>query len=176
MEYIKVRFDFLYVERGRFYRTFLVKDDTNLNALSVAFLKSVHADFDHIYQIIDKKQKRYYVFCPEYDEERDLSENFLYQLSDSFIFEYDMGEGWKFKVHQFKKKVEYNSTNSIILIDGKGQCIFKNNIRGLCAYLAGHVDGDCTDEDILPWNYTFSKMSDFDLPLDIEALNSLISK
>ncbi len=176
MEYIKVRFDFLYTERGRFYRTFLVKEDTNLNALCVAFLKSVHSDFDHIYQIIDKKKKRYYAFYPEYDEERDLSKSHLHQLSDSFIFEYDMGDGWKFKTHQFKKKVECDSSKSIILIDGKGQCIFEDNIRGLCAYLAGRVDGDCTDEDILPCNYAFSKISDFDLPLDIEALNNIISK
>lgn len=64
-----------------------------------------------------------------------------------------MGDGYKFRVHQYKNLVEHESDKDIILIDGKGQCIFEDNIFALCNYLDGYFDGYSTDEDYLPWNY-----------------------
>lgn len=126
-----------------------------------------------------------YVMAPfmetQYERYRYSGNYHLSDLPDKFIFEYDTGDGWEFDCKKYKEKVKIESTKDIILIEGKGQGIWEDNVYTLQALFAGEIDPDSTLEDeengiYKPWNFDIDKYGDFDKPLNIETENKALDK
>ena len=180
MEYTKIRLDFKYAEKGRFYRTVLVRSDLDLKSIGTAFVYALGGTLEHCF-LYRSKGVSYFPYewiedfynienCLPYEEAS------LDDLSDTFSFEYDTGDGWDFVCKKYKRKVNLDSERVIIVLEGAGMGIWEDNIGTLYTYLEGEIDKDYDGEDeergiYKPWNFDIDKYSEFDNPLDIEALN-----
>lgn len=73
-----------------------------------------------------------------------------------------------------------NIKKKIIVLEGKGQGIWEDNISSLYALFEGKINPNCSKDEYKgyykPWNYSIVKFGDFDLPLDVEALNIELQK
>ena len=177
MNYKKIRLDFKYCERGRFFRTILVAEDINLVNLGCAIVAAFNGEFEHFFTF--EKGRTQYV--PKsfgqwgtYDE-KFLNDYTLEVLGDSFTFTYDMGDNYEFKAKVYKKiyELEPEDGEEVLLIDGAGQGIWEDNICSLIAYLDGDIDPElsesCEEEGIfLPWNFDNETFGDFDKAFDID--------
>jgi len=184
MIYTKIRVDFKYGPKGRFYRVILVKEDINLFNLGVGLGLALGAEFEHCFLITERNINEEYVMAvfmedpmPSY---RYLANYTLNDLDDEFCYEYDTGDGWDFICKKYKRKVELDSKNDIIVLEGAGQGIWEDNIRSLYALFSGEInpleDHENEDKGIyFPWNFEIEKFGDFDMPLDIEVLNQNIN-
>lgn len=178
MTYTKIRMDFYESPtKNRFYRVVLVKGDPDLFKLSVLLLTSVKAEFEHCFLIHAGEDISYvmasFMEDPMYGYKY-LRRYHLSNLPDKFVLEYDTGDGWEFNCRRYKKTVELDSEDDIILLEGAGYGIMEDNIHTLYEYFRGNVSpSSSTDHpDIgcyLP--YRFETYGDFDLPLDIEEEN-----
>lgn len=184
MLYTKIRMDFKYAEKGRFYRVLLIKGNPDLLKLGVALGDAVSVAFEHCFLITCNKRATCYVMAPFMEEPLPgyclLSSHSLDELPEEFDFEYDTGDGWDFHCKRYKKQVEMDSAQDLILLEGAGLGVWEDNIRTLYAYLSGELPGDA-EEDFdkgyaKPWNMEINHFSDFDLPLDIKKLNKRLSK
>lgn len=182
-KYTKIRLDFKYGPKNRFYRTILVKGNPDLFKLCVSFATSLGATFEHCF-LIRCKDKIEYVMAAFMQEPiegyRYLRKYHLSDLPDSFSFEYDTGDGWDFQCKKYKKEVENKSNTDLVLLEGQGQGIWEDNIVSLYALFNGEMSPDFDGEDeekgiFKPWNFVISKYSDFDLPLNIEEINESLS-
>lgn len=61
MAYTKIRLDFEYGPKGRFYRVVLVKGNPDLYRLGVYFGSALGATFEHAFMITSKKRDVSYV-------------------------------------------------------------------------------------------------------------------
>lgn len=183
MKYTKIRLDFKHGPRNRFYRTILVKGDPDLFKVCVSFATLLGATFEHCF-LIRCKDRIQYVMAAFMQEPirgyRYLRKYFLSDLPDSFSFEYDTGDGWEFQCKKYKKGVENKSNNRLILLEGKGQGIWEDNISSLHALFSGEICPDFDGEDekkfiFKPWNFQISKYGDFDLPLNIDEINKTLN-
>ena len=186
--YIKIRADFKYAQKGRFYRTFLVQDDINLGVLGDLIVNIFGGTLEHffLYRLEDTTlipsswleewnslggRRKYDIF----------KNKTIKDLPEKFIFEYDTGDGWDFdcKIYKMSVTKELSNDEDIptgFVLDGKGQGIWEDNISTLYAYLNGEIDKDFDGEDeqkgfYKPWNFDIKKYSEFDNPIDIEELN-----
>lgn len=169
MRYKKIRLDFKYCERGRFYRTLLVKEDLNLVNLGCAIVVAFNGAFEHEFlfnikglSFLPKSFLEYHMSDDEY-----MGDYNLEALGDSFNFTYDTGDGWDFKGKVYKRIVELDNEEEVVLIDGAGQGIWEDNIHSLDAYLNGEIDDEYNPyeddaEYTLPWNLECDCFSDFD--------------
>ena len=184
MIYTKIRADFKYGPKGRFYRVILVKEDINLYNLGVGLGLALGAEFEHCFLITEGNINKEYVMAafmvdpmPSY---KYLANYTLNDLGDKFCYEYDNGDGWDFICKKYKRKVELDSKKDIIVLEGAGQGIWEDNIGSLYALFSGEINPleDHEDEDkgiYFPWNFEIEKFGDFDMPLDIEKLNQDIN-
>lgn len=183
MLYTKIRLDFKYGPKNRFYRVVLIKGNPDLFKLGVALLTSLEATFEHCFLITHKGVS--YVMAPFMEDPLDgykyLGKYHLSDLPMNFNLEYDTGDGWDFKCKKYEEKVELKSKKTIILLEGKGQGIWEDNIHSLYALFEGEIDKDFDKEDeekgiYKPWNFEIDKFGDFDLALDINEINETLDK
>ena len=187
IKYIKIRADFKYAKKGRFYRTFLVREDIGLGELGELIVNIFGGTLEHffLYRLKDKS----YLPSSWVDEwnylGRHINEPFkdksINDLPDSFMFVYDTGDGWDFDCKKYKQIVtkiikDDEDIPTGFVLDGKGMGIWEDNIRSLYAYFDGEIDKDYNQEDenrgiYKPWNFQIDKYSEFDNPIDIEELN-----
>lgn len=169
MIYKKIRMDFRDCKE-RFYRVLLVREDVNLVELGCIMCTAVKAQFEHLF-LFHKKKTDYVpeAFLDDWqlDEWLPMNRYKLADLGDTFVFEYDTGDGWEFNCKVYKKAVEKPGKQYAYLLDGKGQGIWEDNIYSLWKYLDGEVDPDSGEENeeegiYLPWNFENEKYSDFD--------------
>lgn len=184
MIYTKIRLDFKYGPKERFYRTVLVKNDINLFDLCIGFCLILRAEFEHCFLITERNNNKEYVMAPFMESPlpgyKYLGNYSLKDLADTFSFEYDTGEGWDFLCKKYKKEVSLNSKKEFIIIDGAGMGIFEDNISSLYALLNDKIDslsGESDEEHgyYLPWNLPITKYGEFDEPLDIDELNDMLA-
>lgn len=168
-------------EPKRFYRQMYIRQDLDLFTLGVAILTALGATFEHYFMYIAGRKR----YLPENFEEYDIEEEvfmsnfFLLDLPQKFLLEYDTGDGWDFEVSVSPTPYVIRSREFAMIIKGAGQGIWEDNICALYAYFSGRVNGETVaeDEDLgvyPPWNFSIEKYSDFDNPLDIDALNDTL--
>ena len=185
MIYTKIRLDFEYGPKGRFYRVVLVNSDIDLFKLGIAFGVALGATFEHTFMFTANRKKDNYVDAsimenPIYGDKY-LGNHYLRELPNIFHYCYDFGDGWDFYCKKYKKTYEINSKKELIILEGSGQGIWEDEICSLWAYFEGDVSPDETEDNeemgiYKPWNYSINKFSDFDLPLDIDELNKIFDK
>lgn len=184
MLYRKIKLNFKYGPMDRFYRSVLIKGNPNLLELGTYFATLVGTAIEHCFLITCGK-KVSYVMAPFMEDPDDNYKYLLnYSLDDlpsKFCFEYDTGEGWDFDCTVYKLPIEMDSNKNIILLDGKGQGVWEDNIGSLYALFDGEIDPECTEEDddrgiYKPWNYGIEKFGDFDKPLNIEEINENLNQ
>ena len=111
MTYTKIRLDFKYGPKNRFYRVVLIKGNPDLFKLCVELGTAVGAAFEHCFLITCKRREVHYVMAPFMEEPLDgykyLRNYHLNDLPDSFDFEYDTGDGWDFSCKRYKKIIEF---------------------------------------------------------------------
>lgn len=61
IKYIKIRADFKYAEKGRFYRTFLVKDDADLGTLGELIVDIFGGTLEHFFLYKTKENNIYHL-------------------------------------------------------------------------------------------------------------------
>lgn len=180
MEYVKIRADFKYAEKGRFYRTVLVPKGIGLFELGCHLVHVFEGTLEHCFLFTYRRTQ----FVPAAFLEEDLGiskwlwmgQYTIDDLPDTFDFEYDTGDGWDFRCKKYKRTVtregEDEELPRIIILEGAGQGIWEDNIGTLYAYLAGELDPNSYDEDpengiYHPWNVSLDCWGDFDKPLDM---------
>ncbi len=190
MEYIKIRADFKYAEKGRLYRVFLVPKGMGLFELGCHIVSAFRGTLEHCFLYVHNKTE----FVPA----AFMEDSFpgikslwmgLYDVEDlpgTFEFHYDTGDGWDFCCKKYKRTVNanYKGNPRIIVLEGAGQGIWEDNIGTLYNYFCGLLDPDAEaieyedDEHAfyLPWNVTIEKWGDFDAPLDKSTFLSLEDK
>ncbi len=187
MEFKKVRLDFKYTNKGRFYRLLLVPSHTKLNDLGCIFVEAFHGTMEHCF--LFKSHNTSYE--PAYFLESFVSNDSVYMnhytiedLGEEFVFCYDTGDCWDFDCQVYKDSVFLDTEDTLVLLDGAGQGIWEDNIGTLYAYFEGKIPHDfkCEDEENFiykPWNVYIDKYSDFDNQLNIdeenENLNDLVN-
>lgn len=180
MEYIKIRADFKYAEKGRLYRTFLVAKDMGLFELGCHIVSALNGTMEHCF--LFRHGKTEMVQAP-FMEDPFPGIKFLWMgqyrvedLPERFDFEYDTGDGWYFCCKKYKKTVvaSFDSSPRIVILEGAGQGIWEDNIGTLYAYFDGMLDPNAKAEQFedeengyyLPWNVSIEKWGDYDAPLD----------
>ena len=190
MKYIKIRADFKYAKRGRFFRTVLVREDATMEELGEFLIEMFGGTFEHMFLFIKEKERIEYVH-PSWLKEDSFGfyKQYSYrdrpftELGDSFVLCYDTGDGWDFKckVYRTTKDIPFDDEEDIcfgFVLNGAGMGIWEDNIRSLMAYLDGEIPEDFSGEDeenciYKPWNFDIEKYSEFDNPIDIEDLNEM---
>ena len=180
--YIKIKASYKQA-KDRLNRTILVRPDIDLVELGCILCTVFGAELAHPFLFRCKDEQ----FVPgmlfdEFalaDDEFLLEESDLDDLDDTFTFLYNFGDEWSFACRKYKRETILRDTRKVIVVDGKGQGLWEDNRYGFDAYLSGMVDpeSDEPDESLgvsLPWNLSLTKYSDFDLPLDISALQMLL--
>lgn len=121
MLYNKVRVDFKYGPRGRFYRVFLVREGINLFNFCIGLGIMLGCEFEHCFFIRDSKEREY-IMAPFFEDlfgdvdSRYLRNYTLNALPDEFEFDYDTGDGWDFFCKRYKNLVTKNSDQDFILL------------------------------------------------------------
>ena len=161
-----------------FYRVIAVAGDPSLYQLGVIIGKSIRCWFEHMF-LFRNKAATYWpdMYCEEYDDEP-MSLNYLSDLGDKFVYEYDTGEGYEFECTVLKKKYYDNEDedSGIIakVIEGTGQGIFENDHGTLWSILDNEADleNPLEEDDIhAPMNMEeFEKLGDFFKPLDFDEM------
>ena len=184
-QYLKIRADFKYAEKGRFYRTILVKENIPLGELGELLVDIFGGTMEHFFMFQTKEKSFIPTSWMDYGWDKKTSyplvAKTISDLGDRFIFTYDTGDGWDFDCKIYKKAVvkEIEEDEDIptgFVLDGKGMGIWEDNIASLYAYLKGEIDKDYCEEDeergiYKPWNFEINKYSEFDNPIDLEELN-----
>jgi hypothetical protein len=187
MKYIKIRLDFKYAERGRFYRTILVREDATLDSLGELFVDILGGTHEHMFMFTSKNISYVHPswvedsFFPEKTKSYDGIS--FKELGNSFLFTYDTGDGYDFncKVYKYSKDIPFEDEEEVcfgFVLDGKGMGIWEDNIHSLIAYLSGEIpaEQDKDDEEkgyYKPWNFDIERFGEFDNPIDIEELNEI---
>ena len=180
MPYVKIRFDFEYCEKDRFFRTLLVKKNLNLLSFGIAIVKAFKGELTHSFTF-DTKEISY---IPPYFEytgngEKYMQDYTVEDLGKKFTFCYDLGECWYFKAKVYSKEIDevYKDGNGeeqeVVLIDGVGQGIWEDNKETFVKYLKGEIEpNSCKENEKLgiykPWNFKIKKFSDFDTKFNLE--------
>ena len=187
VKYLKIRADFKYAKKGRFYRTFLVRDDIGLGELGELIVEIFGGTMEHFFMYRTKDKS--YIPSSWMEQWNTLGstrnepfkDKTILDLPETFMFIYDTGDGWDFDCKIYKQIVTKNIDDEDdvptgFVLDAKGMGIWEDNIRSLYAYIDGEIDKDYSEEDeergiYKPWNFDINKYSEFDDPVDIEELN-----
>ena len=113
VNYIKIRADFKYATKGRFFRTFLVREDIGLGELGELIVDIFGGTMEHFFMYSTKEKS--YIPSSWIDNWDDMSthqhESFknknIKDLPNNFIFIYDTGDGWDFdcKIYKVKSRI-----------------------------------------------------------------------
>lgn len=180
-KYRKLRFDYKYGPKNRFYRVVLVKGNPNLFKLGVALLTSVGATFEHcfLFRVEDESDYDTCYVMANFMEDPIPGYKYLgnYKLNDlpnQFILQYDTGDCWDFDCVLEDEVHDLNShEEDILVLEAVGQGIWEDNSYSLQAYFEGNIDPNLTMEELedkgilLPWNFDIRKFSSFDKPISI---------
>ena len=186
-KYFKIRADFKYANKGRFYRTFLVREDIGLGELGEFIVDIFGGTMEHFF-LYRTKEKSYIPssWIEQWNEfgsirQEPFKDKTIKDLPEQFMFIYDTGDGWDFDCKIYKqigvKTVDDDEEIPTgFVLEAKGMGIWEDNIGSLYAYLEGEIDKDYNEEDedrgiYKPWNFEIDKYSEFDDPIDIEELN-----
>lgn len=186
-KYFKIRADFKYANKGRFYRTFLVREDIGLGELGEFIVDIFGGTMEHFF-LYRTKEKSYIPssWIEQWDEfgsirQEPFKDKTIKDLPEQFMFIYDTGDGWDFDCKIYKRIVvktvdDDEEIPTGFVLEAKGMGIWEDNIGSLYAYLEGEIDKDYNEEDedrgiYKPWNFEIDKYSEFDDPIDIEELN-----
>ena len=186
-KYFKIRADFKYANKGRFYRTFLVREDIGLGELGEFIVDIFGGTMEHFF-LYRTKEKSYIPssWMEQWDEfgsirQEPFKDKTIKDLPEQFMFIYDTGDGWDFDCKIYKRIVvktvdDDEEIPTGFVLEAKGMGIWEDNIGSLYAYLEGEIDKDYNEEDedrgmYKPWNFEIDKYSDFDDPINIEELN-----
>ena len=186
-KYFKIRADFKYANKGRFYRTFLVREDIGLGELGEFIVDIFGGTMEHFF-LYRTKEKSYIPssWIEQWDEfgsirQEPFKDKTIKDLPEQFMFIYDTGDGWDFDCKIYKRIVvktvdDDEEIPTGFVLEAKGMGIWEDNIGSLYAYLEGEIDKDYNEEDedrgiYKPWNFDIKKYSEFDDPVDIEELN-----
>ena len=187
VNYLKIRADFKYAAKGRFYRVFLIRENTNLGELGEFMVDILGGAFEH-YFLFKSKDLSFVpsTWVDDWNCFRICATSFkdktIEDLGDNFMFLYDTGDGWDFNCKVYKRKITKEVDEDGIpfgfVLDAKGMGIWEDNIGSLYSYLNGEISKDYNQEDeergiYKPWNYDIDKYSEFDDPVDIEDLNDI---
>ena len=187
VKYYKLRADFKYTTKGRFYRTFLVREDIGLGELGELIVNIFGGSMEHFF-MYHTGEKAYIPssWMDQWDNfarrpHESFKDKTIIDLPERFMFIYDTGDGWDFDCKIYKQMVtkSFEDDEEVptgYVLDGKGMGIWEDNIRTLFAYFEGEIDKDYNQEDedrgiFKPWNFDINKYSEFDDPIDIEELN-----
>lgn len=191
IRYIKIRADFRYTKKGRFFRTFLIREDIGLGELGEFIVYIFGGTMEHyfMYHTIDKS----YIpssWVEQWDalggkrKHEPFIDHIVNDLPEKFIFIYDTGDGWDFDCKMYRNTItkSYKDDEYIpmgFVLDGKGMGIWEDNISTLYMHLDGEIDKDYSKEDkekgiYKPWNFKIKKYSEFDGPINIDELNKRI--
>ena len=186
-KYFKIRADFKYANKGRFYRTFLVREDIGLGELGEFIVDIFGGTMEHFF-LYRTKEKSYIPssWIEQWNEfgsirHEPFKDKTIKDLPEQFMFIYDTGDGWDFDCKIYKRIVvktvdDEEETPTGFVLEAKGMGIWEDNIGSLYAYLEGEIDKNYNEEDedrgiYKPWNFEIDKYSEFDDPIDIEELN-----
>ena len=186
-KYFKIRADFKYANKGRFYRTFLVREDIGLGELGEFIVDIFGGTMEHFF-LYRTKEKSYIPssWIEQWNEfgsirQEPFKDKTIKDLPEQFMFIYDTGDGWDFDCKIYKQIVvktvdDDEEIPTGFVLEAKGMGIWEDNIGSLYAYLEGEIDKDYNEEDedrgiYKPWNFEIDKYSEFDDPIDIEELN-----
>ena len=183
MDYFKLRIAFVDIDvKDRFYRVLLIKDDIDLFKLGVIIALSFNASFSHSFYIEDENDISYKKISSieeKNDKEKCLLSYYYHDLSDSFKFFYCSGEGYAFNCTK-EGIIDYPSDKEFILIEGKGQGIWEDDISALHALFDGKIKPRDKEKKKspykLPWNFDNKYFGDFDMPLDISNINNTLNE
>lgn len=193
MKYLKLRLDFKYAEKGRFYRVVLVRRGLSLRTLGCYLVEALGGTLEHMFLYWDKNIQ--YIDESRMDEdsifgsihsiiERDYTKYTIDDLPQHFEFDYDTGDGYDFNVTKYKREVELDDEEyediPLVILEGKGQGIWEDHIGTLYALFNGELDPNSIDPNeeegyYPPWNYKIEKYGDFDNELNIEEENERLS-
>lgn len=187
MKYQKLKLEFKYGPKGKFYRVVLVRKGLTLRTLGCYLVEALGGELEHMFLYKDKNNHYEdetwvgdFLFMHTRIKEFDYTKYTLDDLSQHFDFCYDTGDGYDFKCTRYKKEVEMDdeeySNKPLIILEGKGQGIWEDNICTLYDLFNGKIDPNLNHEIeekgiYFPWNHQINKFGDFDEPLDIEDLN-----
>ena len=161
----------------KLFRLFYIRQDISLDHFAVILQRLFEMGDEHLWCFKDKKHR--YVTDRElyaaWDECSLLSEARFSNLPEKSVFEYDYGEGWEFEVRKYKKTIEKDTDDNILMKEAAGAGIFEDNRYTLEAYLSGEADPNMRTDDeneglYMPWNMELEKLGDFDAPADLEYL------
>ena len=168
----------------RFYRILAVREDIDLCDLGAVIGLSINCWFEHVYYF--KCRSKDVCYVPDVwmkdtwtDIDHPMSKATIDDLTEKFIYEYDMGEGWEFdcRILKTKYKAEFNTKDAPLgfVIEGKGAGIFENDHHTFWRYLAGEIDPNISEDNeneriYMPMNMEFETLGDFDKPLDLEKM------
>ncbi len=102
-----------------------------------------------------------------------MSDYHIYDIipneKNEFTLIYDTGEYYSFKIKLLESGYS-NCRKKAYIINGAGDRIWEDNISSLLQYLNGKINDDNCLEENMPWNVEDGyKLSDFDLPYDVES-------
>ncbi len=184
MKYRKIKVSFKEYP-NRFNRVLYVRENISLQELGCVLVAALGGAFEH-YFLFENKRISYVpsVFLEDYvlGNEVDMKDYKMLDLSDTFRFTYDTGDGWEFNIKVYKKEYEINDEDyedSLgIIISAVGQGIWEDNIYALYSYLEGKIKNlNKQDEEegiYFPWNHHIDSFSQFDDEVDLEYVQSLI--
>ncbi len=180
MEYIKIRADFKYAEKGRLYRVFLVPKGIGLFEMGCHIVSVFQGALEHCFLYTHGRVE--FVQAPFLETDFPgvkslwMGQYTVEDLPETFEFEYDTGDGWYFKCKKYRKTVQadYDGDPRIVVLEGAGQGIWEDNIGTLYSYFEGQLDPNAKAEQYeddekayyLPWNVSVEKWGDYDAPLD----------
>ena len=109
MIYTKIRIDFKYGPKERFYRVILVKEDINLFNLGVGLGLALGAEFEHCFLITERNLHKEYVMAVFMENpvpgSRYLANYTLNDLGDKFCYKYDTGVAGILCVKNIKERL-----------------------------------------------------------------------
>ena len=170
MKYKKLHLDFKYVGPNRFYRDLLVSENINLVDLGCAIVSAFGGAFEHNFLFKANGlsyNPRCFIVGFAMDNDVLMDDYNLNDLGNKFEFNYDTGDGWDFVCTVSDTSINVGM-NDVVLIDGRGQGIWEDNI-----YSDGKIDPERREVDeekgyYLPWNFMNEKFGDFDEAFDLE--------
>lgn len=183
MKYTKITLNFKYGPKDRFYRVVLVKNNPNLLKLGVEFATVLGTELEHCF-LFTCDNNISYVMAPFMEMPigcyKYLAKYYLKDLPQNFCFEYDTGDGWDFDC-TIDETMELDREEDIILLEGKGQGVWEDNISTLYALFEGRISPTARKERpeegiYKPWNHEIYQFGDFDKKLDIKYINIFLNK
>ena len=125
MNYLKIRADFKYATKGRFYRIFLVKEDIGLGELGELMVDIFGGTMEHFF-MYHTKEKAYIPssWMEQWDSfgssrNEPFKDKTIKDLPEKFIFVYDTGDGWDFDCKIYRRKHQKFRPNHICANDAE---------------------------------------------------------